>query len=117
MNLGITPFGTITTGSGVKSFDLRSFYFACGDATANTLVGVAESCTLAVTGYYAKGGQAPEATFAFANTNAPNNAMVLAELPLTYVGLKNVTIGVANGAVTTATTIIAVDDLVHCNYS
>ena len=57
------------------------FYFACQDATGQTLVSLGESCVLSVTGYYVNGGQAPEATFAFSVTDIPNTPMSLAKLP------------------------------------
>jgi len=46
----VSPFGQIAIASGVKAFDLKSFYFVCGVADANTVVGLAQSCTIAVTG-------------------------------------------------------------------
>ena len=67
--------------------------------------------------YYPSGAQVPEATFAFLNNNGPNNVMTLAQLPSAYKGLKNVTIGVVNGATQTALTVLQIDDLSHCNYS
>jgi hypothetical protein len=88
--LSVTPFGTIAAGPDIRAFDLHSFYLACNTITENSLLGVAESCTIAVTGYYVDGMQAPEVTFAFADTEGESNVMVLAELPGTYVGLINV---------------------------
>jgi len=75
------------------------------------------SSDLLCVGYYINGQQAPEVTFAFANTNPPTQPMNLALLPATYVGLKNVTFGVVSSSTTATTTIFEMDDLVHCNYS
>lgn len=115
--MGIEPFGTLSIAGTTKSFDLSSFYFACQDDTAQAAVAVAESCTISVTGYYPSGLQTPVSTFAFANTNPPRNALVLAVLPAGFLGLKNVTFGIASGAVTVATTVLQIDNVVHCNYS
>lgn len=70
-----------------------------------------------MTGFYTNGQQAPEATFAFAPTSPTAATLDLATLPATYVDLKNVTFGVASGAVATAGTALDLDNLVHCNYS
>ncbi|KAK5125933.1 hypothetical protein LTR85_011288 [Meristemomyces frigidus] len=122
-SLSLNPFGTIATASGTKAFDLRSFYFAyqlsykgCVVDDKNTAVTVSSGCTIAVTGYYATGQQAPEVTFAFAPTSLTEATLVLAELPATYTLLKNVTFGIADGAVVTAETVLDIDNVVHCNY-
>ena len=113
----LTPFGEISTGPGVKSFDLSSFYFGCVTNLENSLVTTSTGCTIAVTGYKYNGQQVPEATFAFAPAQTIGAPPALASLPSSYVGLKNVTIGIASAAVLAAETIVDIDDLVHCNYS
>ena len=55
----LTPFGTISTGPGVKSFDLSSFYFGCVIDLQNSQVTTSEGCTIAVTGYHVNGKQVP----------------------------------------------------------
>jgi len=115
-SLSLNPFGTIAAASGTKAFDLKSFYFGCVLDDKNTALTVSTGCTIAVTGYYTNGQQAPEATFAFASNSLTEATLVLATLPATYTLLQNVTIGIANGAVSTAQTVLDIDNLVHCNY-
>ncbi|KAK5710691.1 hypothetical protein LTR15_012847 [Elasticomyces elasticus] len=115
-SLSLQPFGTISAAPGTKAFDLSSFYFGCflNDHTAAAVV--SQGCTLAVTGFYLNGAQAPEVTFAFAPTSPTAANQVLATLPITYSGLKNVTFGVAGASVLAAGAGINVDNLRHCNY-
>ncbi|KAK3617244.1 hypothetical protein LTR56_025427 [Elasticomyces elasticus] len=115
-SLSLQPFGTISAAPGTKAFDLSSFYFGCflNDHTAAAVV--SQGCTVAVTGFYLNGAQAPEVTFAFAPTSPTAANQVLATLPITYSGLKNVTFGVAGASVLAAGAGINVDNLCHCNY-
>jgi hypothetical protein len=105
-----------STAPGTKSFDLGSFYLACNIATVTSLVGVAESYTISVIGYYINGVQAPVQTFTFANTAPGTNPMTFAVLPSTYTNLENVTIGIAGAGTNVATAAINIDSLVHCNH-
>ncbi|EMC95473.1 hypothetical protein BAUCODRAFT_149440 [Baudoinia panamericana UAMH 10762] len=116
-SLSLNPFGTIAAASGTKSFNLVSFYFGCLLSSKTGAADLSEGCTVAVTGYYTNGQQAPEVTFAFAPTSPNAAPLNLATLPSTYTGLKNVTFGIANAAVQQQDTDFVVDNLVHCNYS
>ncbi|KAK5717598.1 hypothetical protein LTR17_015951 [Elasticomyces elasticus] len=115
-SLSLQPFGIISAAPGTKAFDFSSFYFGCflNDHTAAAVV--SQGCTVAVTGFYLNGAQAPEVTFAFAPTSPTAANQVLATLPITYSGLKNVTFGVAGASVLAAGAGINVDNLRHCNY-
>ena len=117
LDISFSPFGQIAICSSVRSFDLQFFYFACKDATVTDAIGLAESCTMAVSGFDVDGSQAPVQTYAFANTNPPNDSMALAALPPRHRGLRNVTFGIANVATETSTTVLAVVDVKHCTYS
>ena len=94
----LNPFGEISAGPGVDYFDLRSFYFGCITDLENSEVTTSEGCTISVTGFDYSDQQVPEATFAFAPTKLVDQSLVLAELPNTYVALKNVTIGIADAS-------------------
>ncbi|KAK5121802.1 hypothetical protein LTR85_004677 [Meristemomyces frigidus] len=110
------PFGRVERGPNTQAFDLCSFFFACSENTGTTAASEAESCTIAVQGFYVRGQETPEARFQFAaNMASPNNPMVLAELPVTFVGLQNVTFGIVSSATGAPSTVLSIDDLVHCN--
>jgi len=115
--LTLTPFGTISAGSGVSSFNLESFWFGCVLDTQVPLVAVSSGCTIAVTGFYPGGEQVPVATYAFAPKTLEDAPLVQAVLPSSFLGVKNITIGAANGAILTAETVIDLDNLVHCNHA
>lgn len=112
----LNPFGNIVA-SPSKSFDLYSFWFGCGSNLEQPAASVSIGCVLSVTGFNIAGQQLPVATFSYAPTNPTAAPMVLAALPATYRGLKNVTLGLAVGTGTSTTSAIWVDDVTHCNYS
>ncbi|KAK4902583.1 hypothetical protein LTR27_000520 [Elasticomyces elasticus] len=132
-SLSLQPFGTVSAAPGTKAFDLSQlllWYVSASphnerplitsgcflnDHTAAAAV-VAQGCTVAVTGFYLDGAEAPEVTFAFSPTSPTAATQVLATLPITYSGLKNVTFGVAGASVLAAGAGINVDNLRHCNY-
>ncbi|EXJ92616.1 hypothetical protein A1O3_01168 [Capronia epimyces CBS 606.96] len=115
--LSLTPYGSIIA-SPSTSFDLTSFSFGCGQFQANPQApGVPVGCAISVTGFDISDQQIPEATFSYAPPDLLGSHMVLATLPSTFRGLKNVTLGVAASSLLVPTTLLDIDDVKHCNYS
>ena len=115
-SLSLTPFGNLVAATSTEIFNLYSFYFGCVLDDHTDAATTSEACTLAVTGFYANGKQAPEVTYAYSPTNDLAAPMNLAVLPASYLAMKNVTIGVAGASVLAAQTVLFIDNVVHCNY-
>ncbi|KAK5121677.1 hypothetical protein LTR85_004849 [Meristemomyces frigidus] len=108
---------TIATTTQTKYFDLISFYFGCSQWP----VGVAEGCTIAVTGYDVNGNMVGEAPFVFAVTIAQERSgrvpMYKAVLPDSFRGLVNATVLIANSETLAVITTLSLDSVEHVNYS
>jgi hypothetical protein len=104
-----------STSSGVKSFDLESFWFGFGTDTGTT-AGLAQPGTLSVVAYTADDKQLPVTTFSYVPDSTLNANLVYAELPATYKNLKNVTWAVASSEPISERTYIALDNVKHVNH-
>ena len=114
--LTLNPFASILA-SPSKSFDLQSFYFGCGELVSNPQIpSIPLGCSIAVTGFDQRGKQIPVAMFSYSPNNLLGSPMALAALPATFKNAKNVTLGVATSSLDTASTLLIVDDVTHCNY-
>ena len=112
----LNTYAQLVRGPGVKSFDLKSFYFGLGTDTGTT-EGLAQGGTIAVTGFDVTGKQVPTVSLSYAPIGSQNQPLKFATLPDTYKNLANVSIGVATSEPVTERTYIALDDVVHVNYS
>lgn len=104
-----------SSSSGVKSFDLESFWFGFGTDTGTT-AGLAQPGTLSVVAYTADDKQLPVTTFSYVPDSTLNANLVYAELPATYKNLKNVTWAVASSEPISERTYIALDNVKHVNH-
>lgn len=112
----LNPFGSILA-TPSQAFDLYSFWFGCGQGTANSQApSTPIGCSISVTGYTKDNFVVPVASFNYAPTSSTGSPMVLATLPLTFRSLKNVTFGIADTSSVTADAILVLDDVTHCNY-
>lgn len=102
-------------GSGVKSFDLESFWFGFGTDTGTT-AGLAQPGTLNVLAYNTDDEQVPITTFSYVPDKTLNGNLVYAELPEGFKNLKNVTFAVASSEPISERTYIALDDVKHVNH-
>ena len=115
--LTLNPYANIEARPS-KSFDFVSFYFGCRELVVSPQVpSIPLGCTIAVTGFDINGKQIPEASYSYSPSNSLGSPMALVGLPITFRNMKNVTIGVATSSLDTTTTILVLDDVVHCNYS
>ena len=114
-SVSVNVFGNIIS-SPSKAFDLYSFEFGCGVAAEQPVASTSEACVISVIGFTFAGQQLPVVTFSYAPTSPTAAPMVLATLPDSYKGLKNVTIGVASGTAKT-NSLIWMDEVAHCNYT
>lgn len=112
----MSPSGTAKVAPGTKAFNLEQFYFACNIAQGASEVAVAEGCSIAVTGYNTLGQMVGEAAFAYTPANIEGPPFVKAILPPTFVDLVNVTFGIADAAVATPLTVLALDNITHLNF-
>ena len=112
----LNTYAQLVRGPGVKSFDLKSFYFGLGTDTGTT-EGLAQGGTIAVTGFDIEGKQVPTVSLSYAPPGTQNQPLKLAKLPDTYKNLANVSIGVATSSPISERTYIALDDVVHINYT
>lgn len=113
------PFGTIAAGSNIGSFNANSFYFGCIANAGQSFVIPAIGCNITVTGFYSTGVQAPALRYTFTPATVSQAPLALAVLPLSYsaslVGLKNITIGIAEADLTPALSVLDIDNFVHVN--
>ena len=100
----------------MKSFDLTSFYYGLGTDTGTT-EGLAQGGTLSVVGFDVNGNEVPTVTLAYAPKGVQNQPLVFGQLPDSYKNLQNVSIGVADSEPVAERTYIALDDVIHTNYS
>jgi hypothetical protein len=124
-----------STSSGVKSFDLESFWFGqfrkqfhhrsqemfANDLTGfgtdtGTTAGLAQPGILSVVAYTADDEQLPVTTFSYVPDSTLNANLVYAELPATFKNLKNVTWAVASSEPISERTYIALDNVKHVNH-
>ena len=91
-------------------------YFGLGTDTGTT-EGLAQGGTLSVTGFDVNGNQIPTVSLSYAPEGAQNQPLKFATFPDTYKNLQNVSIGVADSEPIAERTYIALDDVVHTNYS
>lgn len=116
-DLTLSPVATASiAGTNTKFFDLIQFYFACAFPTAESDAGVATGCDISVTGYNTEGQMVGDASFNYAPASLEGASMALAQLPSTFVGLVNVTFGIADASIATALTALALDNIEHVNY-
>ncbi|KAF2717646.1 hypothetical protein K431DRAFT_232645, partial [Polychaeton citri CBS 116435] len=115
--VALFPFGNLVAGPDIKSFNLYSVYFACAENLQQGAVGLAVGCTISITGFDIHDKQVPTVTISFAPTVSLQAQMKLAAFPQSYVNLKNVTFGIADGGLAgiAALGVLSIDDLVHCN--
>ncbi|KAI4252930.1 MAG: hypothetical protein LQ352_004002 [Teloschistes flavicans] len=114
--LTLNTFYQLKAGPGVKSFDLKSFWFGLGTDTGTT-EGLAQGGTVSVVGFDQTGKQVPVVSLSYAPEGAQNQPLVFATLPDTYKNLVNVSIGVATSEPVSERTYIALDDVIHINHS
>ena len=114
--LTLNTYAQLQRGPGVKSFDLKEFYFGLGTDTGST-EGLAQGGTIAVTGFDVNGKQVPTVSLSYSPPGTQNQPLKLAVLPSSYKNLQNVSIGVATSAPISERTYIAFDDVKHINYS
>jgi hypothetical protein len=113
--LTLNTYAQAVAGTGIKSFDLQSFWFGFGTDTGTT-AGLAQPGVLSVVAYTANGKQLPVTTFSYVPDQTLNADLVYAELPATFKNLKNVTFAVASSAPISERTYIALDDVKHVNH-
>ncbi|KAF2724622.1 hypothetical protein K431DRAFT_291705 [Polychaeton citri CBS 116435] len=113
--LTLNTFAQAKAGSGVRSFDLKSFWYGFGTDTGTT-AGLAQPGTLYVIAYDVNGNQVPTTTFSYVPDKTINGDLVLGTFPDTYRNLQNVTFAVASSEPISERTYIALDDVTHVNH-
>lgn len=116
-NVTLKPMGTMVAdrSQGVASFDPDYFYFGCAFNTGQSLVTPSSGCTISVTGFYLNGVQTQTLRFESTPSSFFASRMTRVNLPLSWVGLQNMTIGIEEGDFTPALTIGSIDNFSHCN--
>lgn len=116
-NVTLKPMGTMVADrtQGVSSFDPDYFYFSCAFNTGQSLVTPSSGCTISVTGFFLNGVQTQTIRFKSTSNSLFAAQMTRANLPLTWVGLQNMTIGIEEADFTPALTIGNIDSFSHCN--
>jgi hypothetical protein len=111
----LNTFYTISAGSDIKSFDLKSFWYGLATDTGTT-EGIAQGGVISVVGFDVNGKQLPTIDFTYAPTGLINQPLTYGQFPSSYSNLKNVTIGVAVSEPITERTYIGLDDVIHVNH-
>jgi hypothetical protein len=114
--VSLNPVATLKRASGTKHFDLIQFYFACLTTNCQSLVDVPAGCGISVTGYNIAGQMVAEASFNYAPTLIENAPYAKAALPASFIGLQNITFGIADASVAVSLTVMAIDNVSHINY-
>lgn len=79
-------------------------------------VGLAQTCTITISGFYATGAQVASESFEFGNTAGLSNSLVFVRPQGVWKELRNVTFAVTSALLVTSTVQMVVDNVQHCNY-
>lgn len=117
--LSLYPFGTITPGPGIKTFNIESFWYSAILDLHMTLLDVQVAAEIVAYGYYANGQQTPVKTLTYVPSGSVNAPMVQATGLEEFKGLTSFTVALktVSGLLSLLTSqgFLAIDDLTHRN--